>query len=145
MFVHANTYKKKLDKIENDEEELKKELRKVRSCYNTYHNLSSGFVISFFLGLFGYLLNINNQDIAFRHVLIGVIFLTILVYQILSVRISNFCYEKMKLVEAKLGKMRDTEARYERMKALKAELNEMKLIRAELEKMNSAIQPNPKK
>ncbi len=140
MFGHANTYKKKLDKIENDEEELKKELRKVRNCYNACHNLSSGFVISFFLAFFGYLIKVNEIEDSLKYGFIAAVFLIILIYQILFVKFSNFYYEKMKIVEDKLEKIEESKSKCEEMKALEAELNEMKLIKAELEKINNAIQ-----
>lgn len=111
-----NKYKKSLDEIKNDKEELEKELRKVRSCYNAYHNFSSGFLVPFFLGFVGYIFKFSEiPDITLRFVCVGVIFLIILIYQMLFVGISNVCYEEMKLVEK------------------------------ELEKINSTIQPNPKK
>lgn len=100
-----NKYDNNLDKIKDDKKELEKELRKVRSCYNAYHNFSSGFVVSFFLGFLGCLLKINYQDPVFKYVFIGAIFLIILVYQVIFVGVSNVYYEKMKIVEDKLGEI----------------------------------------
>lgn len=162
-----------LDKNVNVEEELKKELQRVRFYYNTYDKFSSNFVFAFLSGFIGLLVgqakNISvDRKVNILKILgidffslsnkignvkpneaillfIGGFFLVILFFQWLFVCGTNTYYEKMEVVKAELKKIKKSKSKCEEMKVSEAELNEMKLIKDELEKINNTIQPNPEK
>ncbi|RFD76347.1 hypothetical protein AXE75_03305 [Gardnerella vaginalis] len=104
MFEHLlNKYKDDLKESKNNKEALEEELIRVRCHYNSFHNVSSGFLISFFLGFLGYIFKFSEiQDIASRYACVVAIFLVILIYQIALINFSNLYYEEMKLVKSKL-------------------------------------------
>lgn len=150
MLEHElNKYKNKLDKIENDEEELEKELRKSRSEYNRWKgfadNVISSVLVAFLAALFGDIVIKNFETYQKVSSILLIIFLLVAVCQAAALATANIAYEKMKLVEDKLEKIKEAKSKYEEMQALEAELNEIKLIKDELKKINSAIQPKSKK
>ena len=103
-FEHLlNKYKDDLKEIKNNKEALEEELIRVRCHYNSFHNVSSGFLISFFLGFLGYIFKFGEiQDVVLRCICVLVIFSIILIYQIALINVSNLYYEEMKLVKSKL-------------------------------------------
>lgn len=117
MIEHKlNEYKDDLKEIKNSKEALEEELIRVRCHYNSFHNVSSGFLVSFFLGFLGYIFKFGEiSNVVLRCVCVAVIFAAILIYQVAFINLSNLYYEEMKLVEK------------------------------ELERINSKIQPNSKK
>lgn len=101
-----NKYKDDLKEIKNNKEALEEELIRVRCHYNSFHNVSSGFLISFFLGFLGYIFKFGEiPNIVLRFVCVAVIFSIILIYQITLINFSNLYYEEMKLVKSELKKI----------------------------------------
>lgn len=105
MFGHANTYKKKLDKIENDEEALKKELRDVRSTYNLFKGFDLKLIVPFFGGFVISAFKISTFESLYWSLFA---FSTVVFVMLVLACVSNIFYERMKLVKAELKKINNT-------------------------------------
>ncbi len=131
-----------------DENQLREELNTLRNKYHFWNDFISEFIttllIAFIFGSLAGWVNVNNikSTILSPFIILAVL---VAVFKFASLKASNHDYNKMKLVEDKLEKIKEAKSKCEEMTVLEAELNEMKLIRAELEKINSAVQPNSKK
>lgn len=114
----------KLDKIKNNKEALKGELRGVRFMYNVWHCFSSGFILPFFGGFIGYIFNMKKMDPTYTNLFyIMIVFIIILLVQWIFVCVTYACYEKMELIEDELKKV-DSEEEVEKVDS-KKDLYEM--------------------
>lgn len=142
-------YSDTIDGIEDDQDALEMELRRVRYLYNVLNGFASGFVFAFLSGFAVLMVGCAETTVTqydgsslkgISTFIIYFFFVIILFCQWFFLRLAYTYYEKMKIVEDKLEKIEESKSKCEEMKALEAELNEMKLIKAELEKINNAIQ-----
>lgn len=107
MFGHAlDEYKNDLGEIKHDKKALKEELSRIRFMYNFCHCFSSGFILSFFVGVFiTYVLKFEMNAYSFASIM--AICMIALFVQWIIVYAECICYEEMKLVKAELKKIND--------------------------------------
>lgn len=105
MFGHAlDEYKNDLGEIKHDKKALKEELSRIRFMYNFCHCFSSGFILSFFVGVFiTYVLKFEMNAYSFASIM--AICMIALFVQWIIVYAECICYEEMKLAEDELKKI----------------------------------------
>lgn len=109
----------RLDKIKNNKEALKGELRGVRFMYNVWNCFSSGFILPFFGGFIGYIFNMKKMGPTYTNFFyIMIVFIIILLIQWIFVCVTYACYEKMELIEDELKKV-DSEDELEKVDSKK--------------------------
>lgn len=103
MFGHLlDDYKDYLDKNKNNEEALKKELRDVRFTYNLFKAFDLKLVVSLFGG---FVIGAHSFSTFNNLCLTLAAFSTVFFVILVLVCVSNIFYEKMKIVEDKLGEI----------------------------------------
>lgn len=90
-------------------EKLVGELQRVRFHYNLWNGFSSGFVLGFLSGFIGLLAGFVKPEANLLNIcLMGLIFLAILLCQWFFLCKANTYYEKMKVVEDELEKIKNS-------------------------------------